>query len=80
MLTASILGFAVLEVDKLFANTICENGEIRHIFYKNLATNNNLLTSRTAERHSMLAVNKLLAASTPIIVNKPILSRLVNQY
>ena len=32
MLTASILGFAVLEVDKLFANAICENGAIRQKF------------------------------------------------
>ena len=39
---------------------VSENGEIHYNFYKSLANNNNLSTSRTAERQSMLAVKNHL--------------------
>ena len=66
MLTASILGLAALEVDKLFAtqsDKFLKNGEFHEIVYKSLAANNNnnLSTSRTAKHHSMLLVKKSLA-------------------
>ena len=50
-------GLAALEVDKFFANMFCQvNGEILYFWKK--PKSNNLSISRTAERHSMLAVKK----------------------
>ena len=50
-------GLAALEVDKFFANMFCQvNGEILYFWEK--PKSNNLSISRTAERHSMLAVKK----------------------
>ena len=48
-MNASILGLATLEVDNVFVKMVK--------FLKNIK-NNNLFTSRTAERHRMLAVKK----------------------
>ena len=53
VLTASKLGFADLEVGKLFAD-MSENSEIIEYFWE--MSKNNLSTSRTSDLHSLQAV------------------------